>query len=65
MPRPTIEAIEDNVITWRAAMEDMNREIDKMESALKAIVSMFDDEDFMDEMDDVMRILDIAEAALK
>lgn len=37
----------------------------KYEVALRAITALFDDEDFMDELTDVFKIIEIAEAALK
>jgi hypothetical protein len=31
MSRPTIEAVEDNVISWKEAMYQLHREIDKLD----------------------------------
>jgi hypothetical protein len=31
MSRPTIEAVEDNLITWREAIYQLHREIDKLD----------------------------------
>jgi hypothetical protein len=39
MSRPTIERVEDNLITWRDAIYELHREIDKLDQEIEIMAA--------------------------